>query len=255
MSVPDRGTLEDLATRAGAIALRNFRRATPERKADRTLVTAADREVEAFLVEQLDILWPEAGIVGEEGAARAGSGPYRVAIDPVDGTSAFVAGLPTWCVCLGVLRDGEPVAGVVHLPVSAETYSATDGRAWWNGSALPRLGSEAGLGDPFVLVDAKSHRRQAIRYEGKLRSLGSSAYHIALVARGAAEATLVGRAHVWDLAAPTAVLAAVGGRLGLLDGGAVDLGELVDGRRTRDYVVAAATDRFELLRFQLGGRA
>jgi myo-inositol-1(or 4)-monophosphatase len=255
MSLPDRAALEDLAIRAGAIALRHFRRAAPERKADRTLVTAADREVEAFLVDELQTLWPEAGIVGEEGASRVGSGPYRIAIDPVDGTSAFVAGLASWCVCIGVLRDGEPVAGVVHLPVSGETYSAVDGRAWWNGSALPRLGSDVGPGDPFILVDAKAHRRQAVRYEGKMRSLGSSAYHIVLVARGVAEAALVGRAHLWDLAAPGAVLAAVGGRLEFLDGGPVDLGELADGRRTRDYVVAVAADRLGEMLPLLGGRA
>jgi myo-inositol-1(or 4)-monophosphatase len=255
MSLPDRAVLEDLATRAGAIALRHFRQATPERKADRTLVTAADREVEAFLASEFERLWPEAGIVGEEGTSRAGSGPYRIAIDPVDGTSAFVAGLASWCVCVGVLRDGEPVAGVVYLPVGNETYSATEGRAWWNGRPLPPLGTAATSGDPFVLVDAKSHRRQAIRYEGKIRSLGSSAYHVALVARGAAEAALVGRAHVWDLAAPAAVLAAVGGRLGLVDGGSVDLGELLDGRRTRDYVVAAAADRLDAMRPLLGGVA
>jgi myo-inositol-1(or 4)-monophosphatase len=255
MSMPDRATLEELAIQAGAIALRHFRRVAPERKADRTLVTAADREVEAFLVEQLDVLWPEAGIIGEEGAAREGTGPYRIAIDPVDGTSAFVAGLPTWCVCIGVLRDGDPVAGVVHLPASAETYSAVDGQAWWNGCALPRLGSNGGQGDSFILVHAKAHRRHTIRYEGKMRSLGSSAYHIALVARGVAEAALVGRAHLWDLAAPGAVLAAVGGRLGFLDGGPVDLSELFDGRRTRDYVVAAAADGLDALVPLLGGRA
>ena len=255
MSLPDRAALEDLATRAGAIALRHFRRVTPERKADRTLVTAADREVEAFLVDELRRLCPDAGIVGEEGASHVGTGPFRIAIDPVDGTSAFVAGLASWCVCIGILRDGDPLAGVVHLPVSAETYSAADGQAWWNGNPLPRLGGDAVPGDPFILVDAKEHRRQAVRYEGKMRSLGSSAYHIALVARGAAEAALVGRAHLWDLAAPGAVLAAVGGWMGLLDGGTVDLGALFDGRRTRDYVVALPADRVAELLPLLGGRA
>lgn len=88
-----------------------------------------------------------------------------------------------------------------------------------------------------------------------MRSLGSSAYHIALVARGVAEAALVGRAHLWDLAAPGAVLAAVGGSLRFLDGGSVDLSELFDRRRSRDYVVAAATDRLDALVPLLGGRA
>src|SRR5207245_342687 len=96
MSLPSRAELEAIAARAGARALRHFRRVTAERKADRTLVTAADREVEAALVAELGALLPDAGILGEEGAAREGRGPYRIVLDPIDGTAAFVAGLGTW---------------------------------------------------------------------------------------------------------------------------------------------------------------
>ncbi len=255
MSLPSRLALEEVAREAGAIALRHFRRAVVERKSDHTLVTSADREVEAFLVSVLSRLLPGAGIIGEEGTAHPATGPYRLVLDPIDGTAAFVAGLPTWCICIGVLRGAEPVAGIVHVPSVGETYAATDGAAWWNGTPLPALGPQAGEGDPFVVVHAKSHLRHAIRYPGKVRSLGSTAYHIALVARGVAEAALLGRAHVWDLAAPGAVLAAVGGRLEYLSGGPVDLETLVDGRRAADYVLAGVPERLAVLRPLLGGVA
>src|SRR6185295_10857206 len=202
-----------------------------ERKADRTLVTAADRAVEELLVARLSALLPDAGIVGEEGTARPGRAAEVVVIDPIDGTAAFVAGLPTWCVCIGILRGGEPVAGVVHLPAAGETYVAVDGRAWWNDGPLTALGPPVGEGDRFIVTHAKAHLRYRIDYRGKVRSLGSTAYHVALVARGVADAALVGRAHVWDLAAPGAVLSAVGGRYEYLRGGAVDLGTMLDGRR------------------------
>src|SRR5258705_3129950 len=71
-ALPSRTELEAIATRAGRLALGHFRRVAPERKADRTLVTAADREVEAELVSALGALLPDAGIIGEEGAAREG---------------------------------------------------------------------------------------------------------------------------------------------------------------------------------------
>src|SRR2546428_13838657 len=109
VSPPSRTELEAIAARAGALALAHFRRVTPERKADRTLVTAADREVEAALVAELGALLPDAGILGEEGAAREGRGPYRIVLDPIDGTAAFVAGLGTWCVCIGILEEARPI--------------------------------------------------------------------------------------------------------------------------------------------------
>jgi len=248
MPVPSRAALEALAVRAGTVALASFRNVAAERKPDRTLVTRADREVERLLVGELETMFPAMGIVSEEGAARPAGGPYRAVLDPIDGTSAFVAGLPTWCICIGILREAEPVAGVVHLPTFADTYSADVDGAWWNGRRLPPLADTNTPGDPFVVVDAKMHRRHRLQYAGKVRSLGSTAYHLALVARGVADAAVVGQAHLWDLAAPTALLAAVGGRLEYLSGAVVDLAALLDGQRTREQVIAGTPDRLAALR-------
>jgi len=210
--------------------------------------------VEAHLAATLQAEFPDVGLLGEEGACRPGRDGYRFVVDPIDGTSAFVAGLPTWCVCVGLMRHAEPVAGVVHLPCTGETYSAGDGGAWWEGAPLPPLGAQGGApGDPFVLVDAGAYRRVKVRYRGKVRSLGSTAYHVALVARGAAEAALLGPAHLWDLAAAGAILAAVGGRMEYVSGAAVDLATLADGRRAPHHILAAAPERLAALRPLLGG--
>src|SRR2546428_8820925 len=163
MELPPRAELEAIAADAGALALRHFQHVASERKADRTLVTAADREVEAFLVRELGSRLPEAGILGEEGTVRGGSGPYRIVLDPIDGTAAFVAGLPTWCVCIGVLQGDDPVAGVVHLPCARGTYSAMGGKGRRNGSRLtsapPR--HHPGAGPPHLrpAVVVFPHRR------------------------------------------------------------------------------------------------
>jgi len=255
VEIPSRDELEAVAQRAGALALARFRGVVAERKADRTLVTEADREVERYLVDTLVARFPDVGVLGEEGTVRAGRGASRVIIDPIDGTAAFVAGLPLWAVCIGVLRGADPVAGVVHLPAIGETYSAADGVAWWNGQRLPPLGGLAGEGDRFILTHAKAHLRHRITYSGKVRSLGSTAYHVVLVARGAAEAALLGHAHLWDLAGPGAVLAAVGGRYEYLGGDAVDLGALVDGRRAPDFILTGSGAALAALRPLLGPRA
>ena len=249
MRLPSRTELEELTIQAGDIALRHFRKVEAERKPDKSVVTQADREVEAFLAAELATRMPDAGILGEEGASYAGVGPYRVVIDPIDGTSAFVAGLPTWCVCLGILRDGEAVAGANYMPCTRDLYAAADGTAWWNGrqlEPLPKTAAEEG--ERFLVADSEIHLRRRITYPGKVRSFGSAAYHVVLVARGAAEAALLGRPHVWDLAAPGAVLAAVGGRYEYLDGGVVDLAELLDGSRAPRDVMAGTPEALASLR-------
>jgi len=248
MRLPSRTELEELAIQGGDIALRHFRKVEAEWKADRSVVTQADREVEAFLAAELQARMPDAGIIGEEGAAYAGVGPYRVVIDPIDGTSAFVAGLPTWCVCVGILRDGEMVAGASYMPCTRDVYGAADGTAWWNGRQLPTLAAAADGRERFLVADSEIHLRRRLTYRGKVRSFGSAAYHVVLVARGAAEAALLGRPHVWDLAAPGAVLTAVGGRYEYLDGEVVDLASLLDGARAPRDVMAGAPEVLATLR-------
>src|SRR5207247_889618 len=78
-------------------------------------------------------------------------------------------------------------------------------------------GDGASAGDPSIVAHAKAHLRHRIRYPGKVRSLGSSAYHAALVARGVAEVAILGHVHLWDVAAIGAVLQAVGGCFVYLD--------------------------------------
>jgi myo-inositol-1(or 4)-monophosphatase len=134
----------------------------------------------------------------------------------------------------------------VHLPCFGETYSAADGQAWWNGAPIPGVPDQSG--DPFIAVDGKTHVRRRIDYPGKIRSLGSGAYHVVLVARGAAQAAVLGHAHVWDLVAPGAVLHATGGRYEYADGTPVDLGALVDGRRAPGEVLAGRPEVLARLR-------
>jgi fructose-1,6-bisphosphatase/inositol monophosphatase family enzyme len=104
-----------------------------------------------------------------------------------------------------------------------------------------------------VAVDSKAHRRHRFDALPKVRSLGSAAYHTALVARGVARAALLGDVRVWDLAAAGAVLATVGGALDLLDGGPVRLGDLLDGRPAAGDIVAGSPASVAELRAQLRG--
>jgi len=98
---------------------------TLDRKHDRTEVTEVDRDIEAAIGEVLLDERPDHGIVGEEhGQIGDASSPWRWVIDPIDGTSGFVRGIPVWATLIALLHDDEPVIGIASAP-------ALGGRRWW----------------------------------------------------------------------------------------------------------------------------
>lgn len=232
-----------LARKGGALGLAHFRRAEVEEKADATLVTAADRAIEGLIREELARHAGKLALLGEEFGATGDPGQgWTMAIDPIDGTDAYVASLPTWSVSLGLLYQGTPFAGVVFLPAFDDLYLAWGQTLRWNGVEVPHGGVEPRHAG-FVLAYSEFHRRHLLgfgRGARKMRALGSTAYHLSLVARGAAEAAIIGRVRIWDVAAGAALLAATGGELVYLRSGKpVDLAPLLDGEPSRDLMVAA----------------
>ena len=230
-----------IVVEAGELARSFFRNVTAERKADHTLVTAADRAVEEFLTPRVQAVFTGVRILGEEfGATGTRDAEYTLTLDPIDGTAAFISGLPTWCITIGLVQRGTAVGGITYLPMTGETYLADDDVAEWNGRALLRHTRPSGDGDLFMLTHSDYHRGEAKHFAGKIRSLGSTAYHMALVGRGAAVAAVLGRPRIWDLAAGAAMLRATGGALRYRSGAEADLGALLGGERAPDQLVAAA---------------
>ncbi len=236
----DARALTRLARKGGAIGLAQFRRVQAERRSAGAIVTEADREIERTIRAEVAASAPEVAVIGEEmpptGDVASG---WTLAVDPIDGTDAYVAGLPTWCVSLGLLYEGEPVAGVVYLPAFDDLYIAQGETLRWNNEEVPR-GGVTPQHDGFVLAYSELHWRPLLRLRGKVRALGSTAYHLSLVARGAAEAAIIGRVRLWDIAAGKALLDAVGADLVYLKSGEpVDLAPLLSGAPSRDFMVAA----------------
>ena len=191
------------------IALRHFGKVAAELKPDRSLVTEADREVERFLVERLRAIEPEAQVLAEEGTAAEARDDKRPtwAVDPIDGTAVFVAGLPSWSISVGFIRDGQPELGCVYLPIPDEMFLADVGAGCsWNGSQVEM--KEPTKAD-WLAVPSNFHRRFRSSYPGKHRCLGSTAAHIAWTARGAAAAA-ISYAHLWDIAGALACCRASG---------------------------------------------
>ena len=100
-------------------------------------VSEADKNVETFIREEIAKAWPEDGIYGEEHADTTGTSGFDWVIDPIDGTTNFVNGIPAWTIVLAGVSGGRTEVGVIFEPNVAETYVAERGKgATLNGRAM-----------------------------------------------------------------------------------------------------------------------
>jgi len=213
-----------LAILGGRMAIERFGATDVSWKADGSMLTRADLDIQAALAREITAAFPEDGILGEEGMSSGAVGAtYCWVLDPIDGTNNFGRGLPGFSVSVGVIRDGRPVAGAVYDPVSDWLFSAADGEgARLNGRALRlvpeplsarslfavRTPYEDGIPAPLV------HWLERYR----LRRFGSTALHLCYVALGALAFVHDHHVALWDIAGAAAVLVEAGGMISAPDG-------------------------------------
>ena len=207
-------------------------------KADETPVTQVDRAIEALLVGHIHREFPHHRIRAEEGGRGSGDAEFTWVIDPLDGTRAYISGLPIWGISAGLLRDQEPLAGAFFLPAVHELYWGDGQHAFLNDRRLspPTLG----LNSPhaFLAVPSNCHLEYEISF-GRVRSLGSTAAHLVYVARGAAIGALTRRVRLWDLAGVLPILAALDIDLRYLSGAPWRVHDLMEGQRASEPLVVA----------------
>jgi fructose-1,6-bisphosphatase/inositol monophosphatase family enzyme len=237
------------AREAGEIGLRHYNQVETRYKPDRSVVTDADEEIERLLRARIQAVYPDHGIVGEEGKSVNLDADYVWALDPIDGTGVFVAGLPMWGVSIGLLRRGHPVLGCFYLPVLNDWYEADlDGPALFNGEPVSTISDDLLNPNAWIAVPSNVHRRYEIAYPGKARSLGSLAADVCYVARGSAVGALIGQPKLWDIAAAMVVLQRAGGALRLLHSGQpLDPRALLTGQPAPEPVVCGSPAALELL--------
>jgi fructose-1,6-bisphosphatase/inositol monophosphatase family enzyme len=125
-------------------------------------VTVADREAEQLLRARIAERFPDDGIVGEEFGIQTGTTSYQWVFDPIDGTKSFIHGVPLYTTLVALLRDNEPVVGVIHAPAVGETVYAAKGGGCWqlrasDQSPLPaHVSKVAELSDTSVMTTSPS---------------------------------------------------------------------------------------------------
>ena len=199
------------------------------------IVTEHDRASEEIIVSELRRLLPTARIVGEEGGERPAEGPAVGAahdepvvsfyVDPIDGTSNFAAGLPLFCISIGVAVDDELVAGVIDAPILGQIFSAADGPAMLNGVPISPRSTNApadallltgfpGQRDALEFPELAARAHVEIHQEhSAVRHLGTAALELAYVAAGWADATALASINSWDIAAGFHLVHQAGGSI------------------------------------------
>ena len=231
----------DVATEAAAVlldALHESRTEVTTKSTGTDMVTEMDRASEELIVRRIIAERPDDGIVGEEGADRAGTSGVQWVIDPLDGTTNYLYRLPGWNVSVGVEVDGRPVAGAVVVPTVGDTFSAALGHgATANGVPLvadrhgPPL-AEALIGTGFS-YDPAVRSRQAELLAALLprvrdiRRMGAAAVDLCSVACGRLDAYYERGLSWWDLAAGGLIAAEAGATLSAIDGGPVEPGSVL----------------------------
>jgi histidinol-phosphatase len=215
---------------AGEVALTLYRQGAgsrAEKKPDRSPVTEADRAVESHLASFVRARFPSATFFGEEhGGDRERTDGLRFVVDPIDGTRAFLRGLPTWSILVGLELAGEPVAGVAYMPAAGDLFWAVRGQgAYANGRPL-RLSRVEKLEDALVchggLAQFTDDGREALlpklaRASYTQRGLADFANYRALLL-GQADAVIDPSIQPYDIAAAAVLVREAGGRLTSLDG-------------------------------------
>jgi histidinol-phosphatase len=210
----------DAARLAGATAVRQWRAGlAAEIKTDGSPVTAADRAAERTVRDWITARFPDDGILGEEFGETQGTSGRRWLVDPIDGTKAFVAGVPLWGSLVAVVEGDTVLAGAASVPAVQEDLAAAPGQGCWHNGVRCRVSTVADLHKATVLATdlagfpdgQRRDRWVALAAEARQARTWGDCYGYLLVATGRAEVMCDPVLHPWDAACLVPIIAEAGG--------------------------------------------
>ncbi|HHG91220.1 MAG TPA: histidinol-phosphatase [Devosia sp.] len=232
-----RSTLLEAARAAGEITLPVFRSgAVVDNKEDQGFdpVTRADRDAELAIREIVEREFPEHGIVGEEYPDKTSDSPFSWIIDPIDGTRAFISGVPVWGTLIGLTHKGRAIGGLMSQPFTGEIYLGLAGastRLWDNEKSRLSVSGVQKLADAilFTTTPALFSRPQRAAFDGlenkvRLSRYGCDCYAYCLLAAGHIDLVVEPGLNIYDIAALIPIIEYAGGRVTTFEGGVPDGG-------------------------------
>ena len=213
-------------------------------------VTEADQAAERAMLALIERAFPDHGVLGEEYGERESRSGYKWILDPIDGTRAFISGLPTWGVLIGLYYEGQPLIGVMDQPFTEERY-----RGWMDGAnATTRDGTHAikirscaSLSDatfsttsPDIFANDEARAWSSVRTQAKLVRYGCDCYAYSMIAAGHIDGVIESGLKAFDIAALIPIITGAGGGVCAWDGGDASQGGRVfayGDPRIRDAVI------------------
>ncbi len=200
-----------------------------ERKSSRTdLVSDADRDAEEAIEQILSAERPDDGLLAEEGSSSRAVSGRRWVVDPLDGTTNFLYGIPAWAVSIALEDADGSLVGVVFDPVRSETFTAIRGKgAACNGEPIEVSGEQrldtalVATGFSYDAVERATQAAvlaQVLPRARDVRRMGAAALDLCWVAAGRLDAYYERGLKHWDWAAASLIVAEAGGELGWMDG-------------------------------------
>ncbi|MCH7694806.1 MAG: histidinol-phosphatase [Proteobacteria bacterium] len=220
------GFATEIVEAAGRIALQYFRSPievdSKTGKANFDPVTAADREIEAFIRTKIIEVYPGHSIIGEEQEDSQGSEDFKWIIDPIDGTRAFISGSPMWGILLGLMEGDKPVLGLMHQPYLQETFVGSRAGAFIRKSATDQsinTRSTSELTDATLYCTHPSmfsseHDLKAfndVAANCQLMRFGGDCYAYCMLAHGLIDLVIEGGLQPYDIIPLIPIIEAAGG--------------------------------------------
>lgn len=249
-------TLENTILKAGKVAIRDFgeiENLQVSRKGPNNFVTSADLKVERIIIEELQKAYPSIGILSEEaGLVKGTNDKMQFILDPIDGTTNFMHGLPFFCISAALVENiggkKQPLLAVTYAPILGDMYIAEKGGgAYCNNKRLQvsaRDNIDESLFACYIAKHNQEYRQKDIDTVQKVkvnaRIYGSAALELAFVAAGKLDGMWHGHLKPWDLAAGVLLVQESRGMVSEINGGT---GYLDSGS-----IIAANSSLFEELR-------
>ena len=189
-----------------------------EMKPDRSFVTDLDHGIEARLRERIADCYPNHGIIGEEGSNDGVVQDLTWVLDPIDGTTAFIAGVPVYGSLIALLRDGVPIIGIIDQPTTAERWVGVTGRRTRHsaGPCATRAcrdlaGAILSASNPDFFTDAERPALDVLRAATAWRIYGGACRAYGLLASGRTDVAIDTRLKLWDFAPFPPIIEGAGG--------------------------------------------
>lgn len=210
---------QQITARVGTQLMQDFGHVQAAEKADGSLVTRADQWSDEAIRQAIAAVFPEHGVLSEEVEHIFPATEWCWVIDPLDGTTNFARGLPIWAISLGLLYQGTPVFGYVHVPPLQQSFHGywlgTSGLTGPTGAFMNqhpiRSSGDALTTNHFFNLCARSTSVLRHPFPCKIRMLGAATYNLLTVAMGATLGGVEATPKIWDIAAVWAIVHAAGG--------------------------------------------